>query len=259
MGVFRARLDLAKTCKSGALGAVVFALALGVSPASVSAQDAGVSADAASHADLAAPPPDAGSASEEPAAVVPVEAPPLAGAERPAHQSAVARRTSPTRRARRPVIRLADEIGVGAGLRAGITVNSDQWALGGYARYDGFCLGGCANNLSIEVLLLVGLGGNHMTIRESVRLQYLFWLYKKAFGLYPIVGNSILGYVPVGPFASFCNRVELSGCGGWDVGFEIGGGIRIWNFSFETVVGVGGIPVVTILLGLHFPIWRSVR
>jgi hypothetical protein len=145
------------------------------------------------------------------------------------------------------------------GPRGGISVNGDQWIVGGYGRYDGFCFGGCSPRLGIELQLLAGFGGNHMTLRASVRLSYVFWFFEEMFGFYPLVGGSVVGYLPIGTFASFCGRVNLEGCSGWDAGLELGGGFHIWRFSLEAAAGLGGIPVVTTTLGFTVPLWRSPR
>ncbi|MCC6525318.1 MAG: hypothetical protein IT373_21875 [Polyangiaceae bacterium] len=150
-----------------------------------------------------------------------------------------------------------DEQLFGIGPRAGISFNGDQWLVGTYGRFDGFCVGGCTRDLALTLQLYTGFGGNHVTLRASLRFEYTLWFLAEDFGLYPIVGGSFQGFVPVGAFGEFCRRVHLGGCGGWEAGLEAGAGLRVWRFSFEGVGGIGGIPVLTVTGGFHFPLWSS--
>lgn len=226
--------------------------------------DGGVRSDAGGPADGAVPS-DAGepvsAAEPEPPVAVPAASEPSSGLRRPSHGTSASERGASTPCPARG--RVPDEARLGVGPRAGVSINGDQWILGGYGRFDGFCLGGCPRHLSLELQLLAGLGGNHLTLRASLRLEYIFW-FMHDFGLYPLAGISFIGWLPVGHFATFCHRVDLEGCTGWDAGLEVGGGFRVWRLTFEAAVGVGGIgtdnaiPVLTITAGLHFPLWRSV-
>ena len=54
------------------------------------------------------------------------------------------------------------------GPRGGLTVNDDQWIVGGHLRLGLLCLGGFA----LEPVALVGFGGNYLTLRPSLRAIY---------------------------------------------------------------------------------------
>src|SRR5664279_383205 len=58
------------------------------------------------------------------------------------------------------------------GPRLGGTLNGDQWVLGGQARLNLPCFGG----LALETVGQFGFGGNHMTLRPSLRLMYEWWI-----------------------------------------------------------------------------------
>jgi hypothetical protein len=137
------------------------------------------------------------------------------------------------------------------GPRFGLTVNADQWLFGAALRSSVPCLG----NLGVGPALAVGVGGNHLTMRSSGRLDYMLWLdHAHTFGVYPAVGASVRFYVPVGRFASFCNRVHLDECSGYDVGGEIGGGVRYRWLALDAFAGSRGLPVVTVMAALSFPL-----
>ena len=140
-----------------------------------------------------------------------------------------------------------------AGPRVGITINGDQWLVGGQLRMGLPCLG----NLGFGPVLALGLGGNHLTLRSSGRLDYLIWFDDAhVFGVYPAVGASALFYMPVGGFATFCNRTGLDECWGHEIGLEVGGGLRYKWFGVDGFLGFGGLPVVTLMAAASFPLTR---
>lgn len=126
-----------------------------------------------------------------------------------------------------------------AGLRAGASLNNDQALLGGHVlAEDGFAL---------EPVVLVGIGGNHFTMRPSVRAGYTFWIGDVGdFGIMPSAGITMQLYLPVGRFASWCDRVDLDACHGWQLGGELGGGVRMGWARLEAMAGIGEVPAVTI-------------
>jgi hypothetical protein len=138
------------------------------------------------------------------------------------------------------------------GPRAGGTLNGDQWAVGGHLRLNLPCLGG----LALEPVGQVGLGGNHMTLRPSLRLLHEWWLGgRRGLGIYPVAGASFIYYVPVGPFASWCNRYDVHACWGFASGFELGGGLEYRWAGLEVIGGFSGLPAVTIMGTATFSIW----
>jgi hypothetical protein len=141
-----------------------------------------------------------------------------------------------------------------AGPRMGVSINGDQWIIGGHLLVESLCLPG----LGIEPVVLVGIGGNFLTLRPAGRVTYSFWIGgRHGVALAPALGVSALIWIPVGDFASFCNRTDLDGCGGHDIGFEIGGGLRWRWLRLEAMGGFGGLPVVTITLAADLPVWSS--
>jgi hypothetical protein len=143
------------------------------------------------------------------------------------------------------------EVAVDAGPRLGLSVNADQWLFGGQLRTGLPCLGG----LGIGPAFMIGVGGNYLTLRSSGRLDYMWWLDDAhVFGIFPAVGASVLYYMPVGPFASFCDRTDLDECWGYEVGTELGGGIRYRQLGVDAFVGFGELPVVTIMASVSFPL-----
>jgi hypothetical protein len=133
----------------------------------------------------------------------------------------------------------------------GLSINDDQWLAGGQLRTSFPCLG----KLGFGPLLVLGVGGNHITFRSAFRLDYLFWLDSAHnFGVYPAVGAAVLFYLPVGDFAEFCHRVALDECSGYIFGAELGGGLRYRRFSLDAFAGFGGLPVLSIMAVLHFPL-----
>lgn len=132
-----------------------------------------------------------------------------------------------------------DGMRVSAGLRAGASINSDQALLGGHALAE--------DGLGLEALVLVGLGGNHLTMRPSLRTSYTLWIGDEGgFGIMPAAGLTMLFYVPVGPFATWCNRVGLGQCHGWQFGYEVGGGVRYSFVRIDAMAGIGELPALTI-------------
>jgi hypothetical protein len=192
-------------------------------------------ADAADAADAGAEP------SPAPATTASVTAePPLAPRESPVASACATAATCPN------TCRVAVELGP----RFGISVNGDQWLVGAGLRSSVPCFG----TLGFGPLLAFGLGGNHLTVRSAGRFDYLLWFdAAHTFGIYPILGASLRVYVPVGRFASFCRQVHLDECSGYDLGGELGGGVRYRALGVDAVVGFGGLPVVTILGGLSLP------
>jgi hypothetical protein len=142
-------------------------------------------------------------------------------------------------------------VAVEVGPRIGVSVNGDQWLIGGQLRSSVPCLG----QLGFGPTLAVGLGGNHLTLRSSGRLDYMLWFDRAhVFGVYPSAGVSVFIYTPVGRFAAFCHRVHLDECSGYMVGGEIGGGIRYRWAAVDAFLGLGGLPVVTIMAAASFPL-----
>jgi hypothetical protein len=113
----------------------------------------------------------------------------------------------------------------------------------------------CLGSVGLGPMLALGVGGNHLTVRSSGRLDYMVWLdADHVFGIYPAVGASVLFYTPVGGFATFCHRVDLEGCSGHAFGGEIGGGIRYRSISVDAFVGFAELPVLTIMAAAWLPL-----
>jgi hypothetical protein len=137
------------------------------------------------------------------------------------------------------------------GPRGGLTVNDDQWILGGHLRLGLLCLGGFA----LEPVALVGFGGNYLTLRPSVRAIYrLYSDTNRLLELHPTLGLSLVQWLPVGQFAEWCDRLEVDACYARDSGVELGGGIAYRFLGLDAVAGFGSLPVVTITLTATFPI-----
>lgn len=140
------------------------------------------------------------------------------------------------------------------GPRFGGTLNFDQWLLGGQILGDSIGI----DALGLEAMFVLGIGGNHVTVRPAARVLYTVWIGgHRGLGIAPTVGASALIYVPVGDFAKFCNRVDLHGCGGWDLGMDVGGSLRFRWFRLEATLGFFGIPKATITFALDLPVGRS--
>lgn len=137
--------------------------------------------------------------------------------------------------------------------RVGVSINGDQWLFGAQLRSGLPCLG----ELGFGPMFALGVGGNYLTVRSSGRLDYLFWLDDAhAFGIYPALGASVLFYAPVGPFADFCKRTSLDECWGYELGFEIGGGLRYGWFGADAFLGFDGLPIVTLMAFVSTPLTR---
>ena len=140
------------------------------------------------------------------------------------------------------------------GPRLGGMLNDDQWVAGGQIRLNLRCLGG----LALEPVGQVGFGGNHMTVRPSLRLLYEWWLGgQRGLGIYPAAGASLMYFVPVGPFASWCNRYDVHACWGFESGYEFGGGLEYRWVGLEVMGGFSGLPALTIVGTATFPIWGA--
>ncbi len=140
------------------------------------------------------------------------------------------------------------------GPRGGLTINDDQWILGGHVRLGLLCLGGFA----LEPVALVGFGGNYLTLRPSVRAIYrLYSDTNRELELHPTLGYSLVQWIPVGPFADWCDRLEVDACYARDSGVELGGGIAYRFLGIDAVAGFGSLPVVTITLTATFPMARG--
>ncbi len=138
-----------------------------------------------------------------------------------------------------------------------MSVNNDQWVAGGFGRLGGICPLVCLGDLGVGLHALAGFGGNRFTLRTSARLDSVLWLgAERTVGLYPAVGASAYFLFPVGAFAEFCERTRLKGCGGTYFGFEIGGGLRLWQAFLEAVAGTGQLPAVTVTAGVTLPLWE---
>ncbi len=140
-----------------------------------------------------------------------------------------------------------------AGPRTGVSIRDDQWVIGGHLRAALPCLG----NIGFGPVLSLGVGGNYVTLRSSGRLDYLVWFDDAhTVGIYPAIGASAYFYFPVGGFATFCRRVDLEECWGHEVGWELGGGFRYRRLGVDAFAGFGGLPAVTIMAGVMFPLSR---
>jgi len=94
-------------------------------------------------------------------------------------------------------------------------------------------------------------------VRSAGRLDYMIWFGPAhVLGIYPAVGASVNFYMPLGRFASFCHRVGLDECTGYDVGAEVGGGVRYRRFAIDAFAGFGGLPGLTIMAAMAFPLAR---
>lgn len=139
------------------------------------------------------------------------------------------------------------------GPRFGGTLNFDQWLFGGQILGDSIGI----DAFGLEAMFVLGVGGNHVTLRPAARMLYTLWIGgHRGLGIAPTVGASALIYVPVGDFAKFCNRVDLHGCGGWDLGMDVGGSLRFRWFRLEATLGFFGIPKATITFAVDFPVGR---
>lgn len=140
------------------------------------------------------------------------------------------------------------------GPRFGGTLNFDQWLFGGQILGDSIGI----DAFGLEAMFVLGVGGNHVTLRPAARMLYTLWIGgHRGLGIAPTVGASALIYMPVGDFAKFCNRVNLHGCGGWDLGMDLGGSVRFRWFRLEATMGFFGIPKATITFAVDFPIGRA--
>jgi hypothetical protein len=140
------------------------------------------------------------------------------------------------------------------GPRGGLTVNDDQWILGGHVRIGFLCLGG----LALEPVGLVGFGGNYLTLRPSVRAIYrLYSDTNRELELHPTLGYSLVQWIPVGHFAEWCSELEVDACYARDTGVELGGGIAYRFLGLDAVAGFGSLPVVTITLTATFPLTKG--
>jgi hypothetical protein len=158
---------------------------------------------------------------------------------------------APVATARDPHLRLD------AGPKAGVSINGDQWVLGGFARLRGLCPILCLGDLGVGFHALAGLGGNRVTLRTGLRVDTSLWLDDShTVAFYPAVGGSAYILVPAGHFKEFCERTHLGGCGGTYFGLELGGGVRLWPFFVEALVGTGELPVVTVTGGIVLPVWE---
>jgi len=138
--------------------------------------------------------------------------------------------------------------------RIGVSINDDQWLFGAGLRSSMPCLG----NLGLGPSLSLGVGGNHMTLRSTGHLDYMLWFDDgHMFGVYPAIGASVLFYWPVGPFATFCERVNLDECSGYVFGGEIGGGLRYRMIGIDAFVGFAGLPVLSIMASVSFPVAKQ--
>jgi hypothetical protein len=132
-----------------------------------------------------------------------------------------------------------------------VSVNGDQYLIGAHLRWSLPCLGG----LGLAPVVVAGFGGNYMTVRPSLRFDYMFRIGGPlGFAIYPALGGSVIYYAPVGHFASFCTRVDLDECWGFDYGLELGGGLGYHWFALEAMVGLHGLPVVTVTATATIPL-----
>jgi len=140
------------------------------------------------------------------------------------------------------------------GPRGGLTVNDDQWILGGHLRVGFLCLGGFA----FETVGLVGFGGNYLTLRPSLRVIYrLYSDTNRELELHPTLGWSLVQWFPVGHFSTWCERLEVDACWARDSGVELGGGMAYRFLGLDAVAGFGSLPSVTITLMATFPLGKT--
>jgi hypothetical protein len=145
-----------------------------------------------------------------------------------------------------------------AGPKAGVSVNYDQWVAGVFLRAGGLCPFVCLGDLGISIHELGGLGGNHASLRTSLRIDSIFWFGdREKFGIYPALGLSARTLFPAGKFAEFCERTRLEGCGGTFVGVELGVGLRFWPVFVEAIAATGELPSVTATAGLSWTFWEQ--
>ena len=91
-------------------------------------------------------------------------------------------------------------------------------------------------------------------------LAYFFWFKDKGdFAIYPAAGASLQYLFPVGDFASWCRRYDVPTCWGDAHGFQVGGGLQYGWVGFEAMVGLGGLPVLSLTGTLTLPVWDGRR
>ncbi|MBI2372479.1 MAG: hypothetical protein HYV07_00635 [Deltaproteobacteria bacterium] len=140
------------------------------------------------------------------------------------------------------------------GPRLGVSVNADQYIVGGHVLFENLCLKG----VGIEPIFLVGFGGNHATLRPGVRVGYTFWIGgPDGLGLMLGAGATLSVATPVGSFSSFCHDVRIEGCGWTGFGFEAGGALRYGWVRLEAQLGFEELPVLTTTLALDYPLWEG--
>lgn len=151
-------------------------------------------------------------------------------------------------------IEIEEERSLSIGPRFGMSLNGDQWLAGGHLLLENLCLDG----VGVEPILLVGLGGNHATIRTGLRAGFTFWIGGvRGVGLMPMVGADLSVALPVGDFARFCSRTQILGCDGVFLGYEIGAGVRYRWFRLEAMAGFADLPVFTTTFALDLPLGGS--
>lgn len=137
-------------------------------------------------------------------------------------------------------------------------MNPDQYVLGGLIGFDGICLVACSRDLGFAIHALSGLAGNHATVRVSPRIAYTFWIGDEdTLGIELATGAGVIGFIPIGHFAEFCERTDLDGCGGVWAGFEAGAGARLWPVTIHAVVGTGELPLLTATASVRFDLWEA--
>jgi hypothetical protein len=138
-----------------------------------------------------------------------------------------------------------------AGVRAGISINPDQWSGGGQLRARLTCLGG----LGVEPLLTAGVGGNHLSVRPGLRLFYSIWFdTARRWSLTPALGGSLMYFTPVGRFATFCHRYDVDACSGLVSGFELGASAGYSGFGLDAMFGFAELPVLTLAATFSLPV-----
>ena len=147
---------------------------------------------------------------------------------------------------------------VDAGPRAGVSINNDQWLLGGYARLGIHCPWPALTDLGFGLHVLGGVGGNRLSLRTTLRIDSLVWADSEhTFGFYPSLGVALLGLEPVAGFADFCARTRLAGCDGTYLGAELGFGVRVQRAFLEASLDTGQLPVGTLTAGLALPLFEA--
>lgn len=146
---------------------------------------------------------------------------------------------------------------LGVGPRAGGTLNGDQWIAGAHSRLGLRCLGGFGSELSG----VTGFGGNHLTLRGSLRAVYDVELSggERGLGFYPALGWSPQYFHPVGHFGEWCDRYDVDACSGFASGLELGGGARYGWWGLEAIVGLHDLPVLTLSATATFDVLGDVR